>query len=95
MIPQLRNNPEPTSAEERQKIDEHLAATPRFLVQQEIHKLQKNLNEFNERIAELEKAGHPDRAMEELKANAIDFARQIDELRYLLVQVRCEETPIK
>jgi hypothetical protein len=47
--------------------------------------LQKDLHAFNERIAELENEGHRGHAMEVLKANAIDFARQIDELRCLLV----------
>lgn len=41
--------------------------TPRshsaLLVSAKIQKLQNKLNEFNERIAELEAAGHPDRAM--------------------------------
>jgi len=46
--------------------------------------LQQALNAFNERIAELEDEGHSGRAMGVLKANAMDFARQIDELRSLL-----------
>ncbi len=57
----------------------------RFPIQHEIHQLQEQLNAFNERIAELEDVGHRGHAMEVLKANAIDFARQIDELRCLLV----------
>jgi hypothetical protein len=40
---------------------------------------------FNDRIIELENEGHRGHAMEVLKAKAIDFARQIDELRCLLV----------
>ena len=40
---------------------------------------------FNERIAELKNEGHRGHAMDVLKANAIDLARQIDELRCLLV----------
>jgi hypothetical protein len=44
------------------------------------------LNDFNERIIELENEGHRGHAMEVLKANAIDFARRIDELRCLLVR---------
>ena len=55
----------------------------RFQVQHEIQHLQNELNAFNDRIIELENEGH---AMEVLKAKAIDFARQIDELRYLLVE---------
>jgi hypothetical protein len=47
--------------------------------------LQNELNAFNERIAELEDEGHRGHAMEVLKANALDFARQIDELRCLLL----------
>ena len=38
----------------------------------------------HERIAELESEGHRGRAMEILRTNAMDFARQIDELRSLL-----------
>ena len=55
-----------------------------FPVQHEIQKLENELDAFNERIAELENEGHRGHAMEVLKANAIDFARQIDELRCLL-----------
>jgi hypothetical protein len=58
----------------------------RFPVQREIQKLQEDLNAFNERIADLENEGDRGHAMEVLKANAIDFARQIDELRCLLVE---------
>src|SRR5712672_1625712 len=58
----------------------------RFPVQNEIQKLREELNAFNERIADLENEGHRGHAMEVLKANAIDFARQIDELRCLLVE---------
>ena len=58
----------------------------RFPIQHEIQKLGAELNAFNERIAELEDAGHRGHAMEVLKANAIDLARRIDELRSLLVE---------
>ena len=68
----------------RQDVDE--TSVPRFSVQHRIQTLQKELNDFNERIAELESAGHGGRAIEGLKAHAIDFARQIDELRCFLVQ---------
>jgi len=54
-------------------------------IQYEIHKLEDELNAFNERIEELDDAGHRGHAMEVLKAIALDFARQIDELRCLLV----------
>jgi hypothetical protein len=49
--------------------------------------LEDELNAFNERIAELEDEGHRGHAMEVLKANAIDFARRIDELRCVLIVV--------
>jgi hypothetical protein len=56
----------------------------RFPIQREIQKLQDALDVFNERIAELEGEGHSGRAMKVLRTNALDFARQIDELRSLL-----------
>jgi len=55
-----------------------------FPVQHEIEKLDGELNAFNERIAELEGEGHHGLAMKVLKANAMDLARRIDELRSLL-----------
>lgn len=58
----------------------------RFPIQHEIQRLEDELNAFNERIAELEGEDHRGHAMEVLKANAIDFARRIDELRSLLVE---------
>jgi hypothetical protein len=51
------------------------------------------LNAFNERIAELESEGHQGRAMEVLRTNAMDFARQIDELRSLLVEPTLKAGP--
>ena len=57
----------------------------RFPIQNEIRELENELNAFNERIAELEDEGHRGHAVEVLKAHAINFARQIDELRCLLV----------
>ena len=71
-------------AEAGEQIDRFPAA--RFPVQHEIQQLQKELHDFNERIIELENEGHRGHAMEVLKAKAIDFARQIDELRCLLVE---------
>jgi uncharacterized coiled-coil DUF342 family protein len=68
----------------RQEADENSA--PCFSIRDRIQTLQKELNDFNERIAELESEDHRGRAVEVLKANAIDFARQIDELRCLLVE---------
>jgi hypothetical protein len=56
-----------------------------FQIHHEIQELQKGLSAFNERIAELEKEGHRGHAMEVLKASAMDLARQIDELRSLLI----------
>ena len=73
-----------TRAETGKQVDKISAA--RFPVQHEIQQLQKELNDFNERIIELENEGHRGHAMEVLKANAIDFARRIDELRCLLVR---------
>jgi hypothetical protein len=57
-----------------------------FPIQSEIQHLENDLDAFNERIVELENEGHRGHAMDVLKANAIDLARQIDELRSLLVQ---------
>src|SRR5579864_2810765 len=57
----------------------------RFSIQNEIRRLETELNAFNERIAELEDEGHRGDAIEVLKAHAIEFARQIDELRCLLM----------
>jgi hypothetical protein len=57
-----------------------------FPVQSEIQHLESNLDAFNERIVELENDGHRGHAMDVLKANAIDLARKIDELRSLLAQ---------
>jgi hypothetical protein len=47
--------------------------------------LEKGLDAFNERIGELEREHYNGRAMEVLKQNALDLARQIDELRSVLV----------
>ena len=69
-------------AEKRPTVDKYPAR--RFPIQHEIQKLEDELNAFKERIAELEDEGHRGHAMEVLKANAIDFARRIDELRSLL-----------
>jgi hypothetical protein len=58
-----------------------------FPIQRSIQKLSDDLDALNERIAELELEGHRGHAMDVLKANALDFARQIDELRSILVVV--------
>ncbi len=81
---QWRGNLSAMRAEKRQAVDQYPAQ--RFPIQHEIQKLEDELNAFNERIEELENEGHRSHAMEVLKANAIDFARQIDELRCLLVE---------
>jgi hypothetical protein len=65
----------------------------RFPIQREIHKLESELNAFNERIVELESEGHRGHAMEVLNANAMDFARQIDELRCVLIESTPKEAP--
>ena len=80
-----------TLAEKRQAVDKYPAR--RFPIQHEIQELQKELNAFNERIADLENEGHRGHAMEVLKAHAIDFARQIDELRCLLVEPAPKDAP--
>jgi hypothetical protein len=56
-----------------------------FPIQHEIQRLEDELNAFNERIAELKYEGHRGHAIEVLNANALDFARRIDELRSLLI----------
>ena len=71
-------------AEKQQAANEDPALL--FPIQHEIQRLQKELKDLNERIAELEEVGHQGHAMEVLKANAVDFARRIDELRCLLVE---------
>jgi len=60
--------------------------TREFPIQRTIRKLEDGLDAFNERIAELEGEGHNGRAMEVLKRNALDLARQIDELRGVLAE---------
>src|SRR5262245_23402591 len=48
--------------------------------------LEEGLRAVNDRIAELEREHHHGHAMEVLKQNALDLARQIDELRSVLVE---------
>ena len=50
-----------------------------------IEQLQKALTALNERIAELESEGHQGHAMQFLRVHAMDLARQIDELRCLMI----------
>jgi hypothetical protein len=90
---------------QRQRIGNRLTTRPkqrpavgkfparRFPIQHEIQKLENELGAFNERIAELEDEGHRGRAMEVLKAIAMDFARRIDELRSLLVEPAAKDAP--
>jgi hypothetical protein len=78
-------------AEKPQCVDKYPAR--RFPIQHEIQRLENELNAFNKRIAELENEGHRGHAMEVLKANAIDFARQIDELRCVLVESAPKDAP--
>jgi hypothetical protein len=66
--------------------DAHKISVPHFSIQHQIQILQRELDVFNQRILELESGGHRGRAMDVLQANAIDFARQIDELRCFLVE---------
>src|SRR6476620_6964267 len=84
MSTQRRRGLEGPGPEMRPTVDKFPAR--RFPIQHEIQKLEDELNSFNERIAELEDEGHRGHAMEVLKANAIDFARRIDELRCILVE---------
>jgi hypothetical protein len=59
----------------------------RFPIQRSIQQLSDDLDALNERIAELEHEGHRSHAVDVLKANAMDFASRIDELRSILVVV--------
>ena len=58
-----------------------------FPIQRSIQQLSDDLDALNERIAELENEGHRGHALNVLKANALDFARRIDELRCVLIVV--------
>jgi hypothetical protein len=78
-------NPLATRPEQPPAVDKFPAR--RFPIQHEIQQLENELNAFNERIAELEDEGHRGHAMDVLKANAMDFASRIDELRCVLVVV--------
>jgi hypothetical protein len=59
----------------------------RFPIQRSIQQLSNDLDALNERITELENEGHRGHALDVLKANAMDFARRIDELRSVLIVV--------
>ena len=82
----------------RQRAGNRLATPPKlqptaklparsFPIQRSIQRLSDDLDALNERITELEQEGHRGHAMEVLKANAMDFACRIDELRCILVVV--------
>jgi uncharacterized coiled-coil protein SlyX len=58
-----------------------------FPIQRSIQQLSDHLDALNERITELENEGHRGHALDVLKANALDFARRIDELRSMLIVV--------
>ena len=58
-----------------------------FPVQREIQQLEEELNVFIGRIADLYNEDYQSCAVKVLKANAMDFARRIDELRSLLNRV--------
>jgi hypothetical protein len=89
--PRLGNRLATLSKQQRPSVDKFPAR--RFPIQHEIQNLEDELNAFNERIVELENEGHRGHAMEVLKANAIDLARQIDELRCLLVEASSKDGP--
>ena len=84
MSTQRRRGLQGMGPEKRSIVDRFPAR--RFPIQHGIQKLEDELNAFNERIAELEDEGHRGHAMEVLKANAIDLAQRIDELRGLLAE---------
>src|SRR5260370_39016298 len=88
---QWRGNLSAMRAEKRRAVDQYPAQ--RFPIQHEIQGLEDELNAFNERIEELENEGHRSHAMEVLKANALDLARRIDELRCVLVESAPEDAP--
>jgi len=91
MTTQRRNELKATPAEKRQAIDKYLAR--HFPIQHKIQTLEKVLRYFNERIAELAKVGHQGHAMEALEANAVDFARQIDLLRCVSIELATMDGP--
>jgi len=84
MSTQRRRGLQVVGQAKRPSVDKYRAR--RFPLQHEIQKLEEELNGLHARIAELEDEGHRGHAMKVLKANAIDLARRIDELRSLLVE---------
>jgi hypothetical protein len=82
-----------TRSKQRPAADKYPAR--RFPIQHKIQTLENELSAFNERIAELEDEGHRGHAVEVLKAIAMDFAQQIDELRSLLIESAPKDAPNK
>jgi hypothetical protein len=83
---------------QRQRTGNRLATHPKlqptaklparsFPIQRAIQQLSDDLDALNERITELEQEDHRGHALDVLKANALDFARRIDELRCVLIVV--------
>jgi hypothetical protein len=85
MAPQKQRTGNPLASPTKQRPAVKQLSARRFPIQGEIRKLEDELDAFNDPIAELEAEGHRSVAMNVLKAKALDFARQIDELRSLLV----------
>jgi len=83
-----RARPSRLVASSKQKPSTGKFSVGLFPIQSEIERLEDDLHAFNERIVELENSGHSGHALEVLKANAIDMARKIDELRSLLAEPR-------
>jgi hypothetical protein len=73
------------SRKQRLATDSEKPKARRIPAPRQIETLQQELAAFNTRIAELENEGHRGHALKALKANALDLARQIDELRSLLI----------
>lgn len=83
-----RSRPSRLAAGSEQKPSTGKFSAGLFPIQSEIQRLEDDLHAFNERIVELENSGHTGHALAVLKANAIDMARKIDELRSLLAEPR-------
>ena len=80
-----------TRAEQPTTTNELLARS--VPIQYSIQQLSGDLDALNERIIELEQEGHGGYVMDVLKANAMDFARRIDELRCILVESSPRDAP--
>ena len=82
----------PVTCEKKPSVVKKMPAR-QFPVQRGIQKLEDELNAFNERIEELKIEGHRGHAMDVLKANAMDLASRIDELRCLLIESISKAAP--